>query len=79
MESLYSVCGNAFEYAADDNSSSVISKIKEHFMKSGAQFAMMSGSGSTVFGIFETEKDAEAAVKSYDGTNFEGKTAYFVI
>lgn len=41
----------------------VIAKIKEQMMKSGAVNAMMSGSGPTVFGLFE---DEETARKAYD-------------
>ncbi|MCI8483745.1 MAG: 4-(cytidine 5'-diphospho)-2-C-methyl-D-erythritol kinase [Lachnospiraceae bacterium] len=39
----------------------VIAQIKEEMMKSGALNAMMSGSGPTVFGLFEDEKLAEEA------------------
>ena len=41
----------------------VIAEIKEQMMKSGAVNAMMSGSGPTVFGLFE---DDETAQKAYD-------------
>ena len=37
--------------------------IKENLLKSGALGALMSGSGSTVFGLFENERDAK---KAYD-------------
>jgi len=36
-----------------------IKEIKEILLSGGAFFALMSGSGSTVYGIFESEKDAE--------------------
>ena len=39
----------------------VISAIKEQMMTSGAVGAMMSGSGPTVFGLFEDEKVAKQA------------------
>ena len=39
----------------------VIAQIKEHMMDSGAINAMMSGSGPTVFGLFEEEETAQAA------------------
>jgi len=39
----------------------VIADIKEHMMNHGAVGAMMSGSGPTVFGLFEDEKTAEYA------------------
>ena len=41
----------------------VIAEIKEQMMKSGAINSMMSGSGPTVFGLFE---DEETARKAYD-------------
>ena len=41
----------------------VIAEIKEQMMKSGAVNAMMSGSGPTVFGLFE---DEETVQKAYD-------------
>jgi len=41
----------------------IIAEIKEQMMKSGAINAMMSGSGPTVFGLFENE---EIARKAYD-------------
>ena len=39
----------------------VIAEIKEHMLEHGAVGAMMSGSGPTVFGLFEDEKTAETA------------------
>lgn len=41
----------------------VIAQIKEQMMRSGAVNSMMSGSGPTVFGLFENEKQAQ---KAYD-------------
>jgi 4-diphosphocytidyl-2-C-methyl-D-erythritol kinase len=41
-----------------------ISNLKRRMINSGASFALMSGSGSTVFGIFETEELAEAFTNS---------------
>ena len=37
----------------------VIAEIKQQMMRSGAKASMMSGSGPTVFGLFESESDAE--------------------
>lgn len=37
-----------------------IGNLKEKMLKAGASFSLMSGSGSTVFGIFDTEELAEA-------------------
>jgi 4-diphosphocytidyl-2-C-methyl-D-erythritol kinase len=37
--------------------------IKERLVEAGARGALMSGSGSSVFGIFESQKDAESAAQ----------------
>ncbi|MCI8300675.1 MAG: 4-(cytidine 5'-diphospho)-2-C-methyl-D-erythritol kinase [Lachnospiraceae bacterium] len=42
----------------------VISEIRDEMLRSGALNAMMSGSGPTVFGLFEDEKQAEEACVS---------------
>lgn len=39
----------------------VIAKIKEQMLLSGATASMMSGSGPTVFGLFEDEETAKKA------------------
>lgn len=48
----------------------IIENIKSEMINNGAKFSMMSGSGPTVFGIFENKCDAENAArffkKSYD-------------
>lgn len=41
-----------------------IAEIKEHMLEHGAVGAMMSGSGPTVFGLFDEEKIAEAAYEA---------------
>ena len=41
----------------------VIGKLKDQLMKMGAAMAAMSGSGSTVFGVFTTERAAKGAAK----------------
>jgi 4-diphosphocytidyl-2-C-methyl-D-erythritol kinase len=45
-----------------------INRIKEQMLAQGAIAAMMSGSGPTVFGIFEREEDACAARESIRGS-----------
>ena len=47
----------------------VIAQIKEQMMHSGAVNSMMSGSGPTVFGLFENEKQAK---KAYDNMKQTG-------
>ncbi len=42
----------------------VISEIKEHMMEHGALNSMMSGSGPTVFGLFDNEDTAQAAYET---------------
>ncbi|MBI2418251.1 MAG: 4-(cytidine 5'-diphospho)-2-C-methyl-D-erythritol kinase [Ignavibacteriales bacterium] len=57
----------AFPYMINDFEKSVflahpaISKIKQQMLECGAAIAMMSGSGSTVYGIFNELENAEAA------------------
>lgn len=46
----------------------VIQKIKEHMKEHGALNAMMSGSGPTVFGLFETEDMAREAYEAMQGS-----------
>ena len=41
-----------------------LAQIKEHLLLSGARAALMSGSGSTIFGLFNTQKQAKQAVNS---------------
>lgn len=40
-----------------------IGRIKEELYKCGAKFALLSGSGSSVYGIFKTETEAEKAIQ----------------
>lgn len=42
----------------------IIAEIKEHMMEHGALNSMMSGSGPTVFGLFEDEDTAQAAYEA---------------
>jgi 4-diphosphocytidyl-2-C-methyl-D-erythritol kinase len=44
----------------------VIAGIKERLCSHGAVFSLMSGSGSTVFGVFESRKKAEEASIAFD-------------
>lgn len=46
----------------------VIQEIKEHMKENGAVNAMMSGSGPTVFGLFEDEETARRAYEAMQGT-----------
>ena len=45
----------------------VISSIKKELIDSGAEISLMSGSGSTVFGIFSEKKSAEDASRRFKG------------
>ena len=42
----------------------LIDEIKKELIQLGAKAAMMSGSGTSVFGIFDSEDSAAAAVKA---------------
>lgn len=44
----------------------IIQEIKEFMKENGARSALMSGSGPTVFGVFDTQKKAEEALKSLE-------------
>ena len=56
----------------------VIDRIKEMLMEDGAAGALMSGSGPTVFGLFNDERSAEAAVRSL-ARKFADKAEYRII
>lgn len=45
-----------------------LAKIKDDILRSGAAFASMSGSGSSIFGIFDDAKVAENAAHQFAGT-----------
>ena len=55
IEKISSLLSNALEYAADCDE---ITRIKEEMIEMGAMGALMSGSGSAVYGIFEKKKYA---------------------
>lgn len=59
MKTLYSKVDNVFEQFIDVDDRVVIKDIMRHH---GAKCACMSGSGPSVFGIFENEKDAESCL-----------------
>lgn len=69
--------GNSFEYVSV-NKYPVINHIKNHFQNSGALFSMMSGSGPTVFGVFDSEQKAKQAFESYNGSFQGGGVCRFV-
>lgn len=69
---------NAFEYVCCDRYPE-INSIKKHLISKGATFAMMSGSGPTVYGLFETKEAAENAYKSYDGSFGGGGVCELII
>jgi len=56
---------NVFEYVCL-NDHPEIDKIKTHFKNFGAFYTMMSGSGPTVFGLFDNKDDAQKSVDSYN-------------
>ena len=57
-EKLYSLMGNSFEESVFEKYPE-ISEIKEKLLSLGADGALMSGSGSTVFGLFEDKAKAD--------------------
>ena len=60
---------NIFETDIDKNAKSV-SKIKAEMLKLGAKAALMSGSGPSVFGVFDTDSDADRAAKALCNIGF---------
>lgn len=55
----------------------VIGQIKERMMEQGALGAMMSGSGPTVFGLFEQKEQAQAAYRAWK-KDADAKQVYLV-
>ena len=68
LAAITSDMGNVLETVTIPNYP-VIAEIKEHMMEHGAAGAMMSGSGPTVFGLFD---DKEKAVASYEAMQASG-------
>lgn len=62
MNEFYALCANSFEYVTGSEHPE-IGEIKQYLKNAGAEFAMMSGSGPTVFGIFGSESSAKAALE----------------
>lgn len=63
-EELYRVCGNVFETVVFAKYP-VAGEIKAQMLAHGASLALMSGSGPTIFGIFENEENAKNAYNSF--------------
>ena len=63
LAAITSDMGNVLETVTIPNYP-VIAEIKEHMMEHGAAGAMMSGSGPTVFGLFDDKEKAVAAYKA---------------
>ncbi len=66
MTSLFSLSGNVFEEVAKE-AVPQIEKIKKHFYSYGALFSLMSGSGPTVYGLFDDEKKARNSLEKFAG------------
>ena len=69
-EEFINNAANVFEYVCCPIHPE-IDCLKKHLIENGAFFAMMSGSGPSVFGLFENKADAERAFNSYKGS-FQG-------
>ena len=66
---------NIFE-APISNEREAVGEIKRIMLDCGARAAMMSGSGPSVFGMFEKMTDAEAAVREIAQKNYFAATAF---
>lgn len=63
-DTLRRIISNSLELSLNKRVTT-ISKIKEQLVKDGALAALMSGSGSAVFGLYKTKKSAESAARSF--------------
>lgn len=70
FECMCQSMGNILEEAVKDLCPN-IAKIKKHLFSLGAQGAMMSGSGSSVFGLFQNQKKALRAYNGIKGCNLD--------
>lgn len=61
---LYSLIGNSFEKSVFASYPET-GEIKEKMLSSGARASLMSGSGSAVFGIFDSEESAKNALDEF--------------
>ncbi len=57
----------------------IAKRAKELLLENGAAGAMMSGSGPTVFGVFENEKARESALVALKNAGYPAKTAESVV
>ena len=73
VDGMISAMGNAFEPVADVLAPET-KQLRKLMKNSGAKASRLSGSGPSVFGIFETENEAKNAVKKLEN---EGFSAYF--
>lgn len=60
---------NDFEYFAFSKYPE-LKKIKEDFYRNGALFSLMSGSGSTIYGIFDTMDKAKSAIAYFESLGY---------
>ena len=63
LRGMCSLCGNVLE-TVTERAYPVISDIKKRMRDHGALAAMMSGSGPSVFGIYEKQEDAQKAASA---------------
>ncbi len=52
--------------------------IKQKLLAAGARFALMSGSGSALFGVFESGKEADAVVRSFVAEGLDAVACRFL-
>lgn len=64
---FFSSMKNRFEDLLGADERAEVSRLKESLLCPGALGASLSGSGSAVFGIYETEEQADAAYKALEG------------
>ncbi|MDO5133168.1 MAG: 4-(cytidine 5'-diphospho)-2-C-methyl-D-erythritol kinase [Eubacteriales bacterium] len=78
LRGLSQRCENVLELVTG-GSLPVIGRIEDFFIEKGALAAMMSGSGPSVFAIFETEKEAEMARGAFLQTEMAAECRTFCV
>lgn len=75
---LFKNASNVFEDVSKDEFPEIES-IKESLLSLGAKFSMMSGSGSAIYGIFDSKNEASDAFFKYDNKNHKKFICEFIV
>jgi 4-diphosphocytidyl-2-C-methyl-D-erythritol kinase len=72
---LFSVLENDFQELVE-RANPIVAEARSHLSRAGAQICSMSGSGSTVYGIFD---DRIAALQAHQGLRAKGYRSFFCV